>query len=59
MTDEQKAKFCDGYCKHLYDSTFRLKYFEGEIDIPEYSELAENERRIMEKKCEECPLNEV
>lgn len=59
MTEEQKAKFCDDYCRHLYESKRRLKYFESEVGFPEYCKLVEKENAIVEKACNECPLNEV
>lgn len=59
MTDEQKANFCDNYCKHLAKSNNKLKAVKTILKFQKYLAFKAVEEEKMAEICEKCPLNEV
>lgn len=57
MTEEQKAKFCDEYCWYL--KWFNTKIAYSKVYGKDFSKTFAICKRVLNSKCEKCPLNEV
>lgn len=65
MTDEQKARFCDGFCKYraFYDEQLKeLGKAINEVQNSQllyYVDLVNEKREALLEYCDNCPLSEV
>lgn len=60
MTDEQKSRFCDEYCKYADEADKYIKAAKN-CTSPGVArqELTEYATRRLQKHCDKCVLNEV
>ena len=59
MTDEQKARFCDEYCKHMDDSNKYINAAKHCATGKALQELIDYSQKRLSENCEKCILNEV
>ena len=57
MTEEQKAKFCDEYCRYLKWFKTALAYSKGVHGYgKEFAKTFAKCKKILNSKCEKCPF---
>lgn len=59
MTEEQKARFCDEYCKYRDRADKVIKASEKNTDNEILTCIGEGAEKILSEICDICPINSI
>ena len=56
MTEEQKSKFCDDYCKYRERADKVIKFRKEDTDGEVLAAIREGAEKMLAELCEHCPI---